>query len=92
MGQIPIPSSTGFTLILNSRGASGVHHPRKTKQRFRQGWQNCGIRMQNVMDDTECRDVHPYDMVIQKLPYIYIPSVIHTIHSLVQAQAEVQLW
>src|SRR6266516_2742733 len=38
MGQVPIPSLTGFTLLLGSRGASGVNHPRKTKQRFRQGW------------------------------------------------------
>ena len=37
MGQVPIPSPIGFTLLLGSRSASGVNHPRKNKQRFRQG-------------------------------------------------------
>src|SRR5215216_2416353 len=31
MRQVPIPSPTGFTLLLGSRGTSGVNHPRKNK-------------------------------------------------------------
>src|SRR6187399_2333879 len=48
--KILISSPTGFTLLLSSRVAASVDHPRKTKQRFRQGWQNFDIGVQNVMD------------------------------------------
>ena len=89
LGQISISSPTSLTLLLNSRSVASVDHPRKTKQWFRQGWQNRGIRMHNVMDDTECRDVSLLHG--NRETAIYIPSVIHTIHSLLQAQAEVQL-
>ena len=35
--QIHISSPTAFSLLRGSRVVSGVDHPRKTKQRFRQG-------------------------------------------------------
>src|SRR3954463_2930639 len=55
---------TSFSLLRSSRVAAGVDHPGKTKQRFKPGWQKLVKEVRNVMDNKECRDDHPYDMVI----------------------------
>src|SRR3954463_1521404 len=55
---------TSFSLLRSSRVAAGVDHPGQTKQRFKPGWQNLAKEVRNVMGNKECRDDHPYDMVI----------------------------
>ena len=64
MRQIFTPSGTSFPLLRGSRVAAGVDHPRRKQDKDLDKDGTTYKEVQNVMDNTECRDVHPYVMVI----------------------------